>query len=777
MIKKDPSHTSTSVTSAARDYLAGLVVFFVALPLCLGIALASNAPLASGLVSGVIGGIVVGFLSGSHTSVSGPAAGLAAVVGAQIATLGSFENLLAAIIIAGILQIVIGLFRGGFIALFFPSSVIKGLLAAIGVLLILKQIPHILGHDPDPDGEMSFMQPDGRNTLGELLKTIYDLHAGAATVGLACLALLVFWNRTSWLKRLPIPASLVAVSLGVGLNAVFQSLGETWHITASHLVQVPVATSASGLLKFVAFPNLAAFSDPRVYLSGVTIAIVASLETLLNLHAVDNLDPYQRISPPNRELLAQGAGNILAGLFGGLPITSVIVRSSVNISAGGQTRRSAITHGVLLLAAVALIPTVINRIPLASLAAILLVTGLKLASPALFRTMWKEGWRQFLPFVVTVVAIVATDLLIGILIGLAVSIVYILKSSFNNPLIRVLEKHANQDVLRIELSSQVGFFSRARLEQELGSVARGGHVLIDARRTDFIDPDVMDLIDDYRTKTAPARGVEVSFLGLKAHYKEIEDQIQFVDYTTREVRDALTPEAVLNIFFEGNRRFRTGLRLTRDLVRQMSAASRGQAPLAAVLSCMDSRAPVELLFDLGLGDVFSIRVAGNIARNKIMGSLEYGCGVAGAKLIVVLGHTSCGAITAAVELHEKNMSALSATGCDHLDAVVDEIKWAIPAGEAGPSDSDPGRADYLNQIARRNVLRVIASVSTESKKIAALLAEGDVAIVGGLYHIDSGLVEFFDSSGTALSANSQPAAQDLNSARIKQLALETSPKP
>lgn len=755
MRNTDPSKASVSLSASpggARDYLAGLVVFFVALPLCLGIALASNAPLASGLVSGVIGGIVVGFLSGSHTSVSGPAAGLAAVVAAQIATLGSFESLLAATVIAGVLQIVIGLSRGGLIALFFPSSVIKGLLAAIGVLLVLKQIPHILGHDPDPEGEMSFVQPDGRNTLGELLETFYDLHVGAATVGLVCLGLLLLWNRTAWLKRLPVPASLVVVSVGVGMNALFQSFGETWVITESHLVQVPVPTSAFGLLELLSSPKTSAFADPKVYLAGVTIAIVASLETLLNLHAVDRLDPQQRFSPPNRELVAQGTGNILAGMLGGLPITSVIVRSSVNISAGAQSRRSAITHGVLLLLAVALVPAVINRIPLASLAAILLVTGFKLASPPLFRKMWKEGWRQFLPFVITVVAIVVTDLLIGILVGLSVSVAYILKRSYNNPLIRVMEKHASQDVLRIELSSQVGFFSRARLEKELGSVPRGGHVLIDARRTDFIDSDVLDLINDYREKTAPARGIGVSFLGFKDHYKDLEDRIEFVDHTTREVRELLTPAAVLSIFSEGNRRFRTGRRLTRDLIRQMNATSTGQAPLAAVLSCMDSRAPVELLFDLGLGDVFSIRVAGNVARDKIMGSLEYGCSVAGAKLILVLGHTSCGAITAAIDLRESGQSALEATGCDHLAPIVTDIQLAIPAGAVIPAKSDPGRGDYVNHIARRNVLRVMESIQTESKKIAALLAEDNVAIVGGLYHIDSGRVEFFDSSGKDMDA-------------------------
>jgi len=751
MPNTESQSTVSTMPSAVRDYLAGLVVFLVALPLCLGIALASNAPLVSGLISGVIGGIVVGLMSGSHTSVSGPAAGLAAIVAAELATLGSWESLLVAIVIAGLVQILFGFMRVGLISLFFPSSVVKGLLTAIGVLLVLKQIPHLFGHDADAEGDFSFVQPDGRNTFSELFEIVQDLHIGAAAIGLVCLALLVVWSRSATLKKFPVPGAAVVVGVGVLLNAVFQSLGDTWLVTASHLVQVPVPGSATGLTEFLSFPNFAALSDPKVYVAGVTLAIVASLESLLNLHAVDKLDPRQRISPVNRELLAQGTGNVLAGLLGGLPITSVIVRSSVNISAGAQSRRSTITHGVLLLVAVVLVPALLNRIPLSCLAAILLVAGFKLARPSVWKAMWKEGLSQFLPFLITIVAIVGTNLMTGILIGLGVSIAHILKRSFSRSLILIKEKHAAQDVLRIELSSHVGFFSRARLEKELGAIPRGGHVLLDGRRTDFIDPDVLGLIHDFQEKTAPARGVVVSVLGLKDHYDALEDRIEFVDHTTREVRENFTPAGVLSILAEGNRRFRSGHRLTRDLVRQISSTSTGQAPMAAVLSCMDSRAPVELLFDLGLGDVFSIRVAGNIARQKIMGSLEYGCGVAGAKLLLVLGHTSCGAVGAAVELHESHQTALAATGCDHLDPIVDDIQRSIPAGEVGPAKSDPGRADYLNRIARLNVQRVMKSIRSESRKIDALLTSGDVAIVGGLYHIDSGQVDFFDETGAPVA--------------------------
>ena len=336
---------------------------------------------------------------------------------------------------------------------------------------------------------------------------------------------------------------------------------------------------------------------------------MASLETLLNLEAVDKIDPRQRTSPPSRELLAQGIGNVVAGLVGGLPVTSVIVRSSVNINAGGRTKLAAIVHGVLLLVSVVLLPAWLNLIPLSCLAAILLVTGVKLASPALVKQMWDEGRYQFVPFAVTVVAIVLTDLLIGVLIGLAVSIGFILSSNVRRPIRRIVEKHLGGEVVRIELANQVSFLNRAALVRALDEVPRGGHVLLDAQSTDYIDPDVLDLIRDFKEQTAPARGVEVSLLGFRSKY-QLQDQTQYVDYSTRELQSALTPQQVLQILKDGHERFRTGRRLTRDLGRQVNATADGQHPLAVVLSCIDSRTPAELIFDLGVGDIFSVRIAG-----------------------------------------------------------------------------------------------------------------------------------------------------------------------
>lgn len=731
-----------------RDLTAGLVVFLVALPLCLGVALASNAPLFSGILAGIVGGLVVGILSGSHTSVSGPAAGLTAVVAAQIASLGSFDAFLVAVVLAGVIQIALGIFRAGFIAAFFPSSVIKGLLAAIGVILILKQIPHVVGHDSDPMGEDSFIQPDNETTFSELGEAWFHIQPGAALVGLLSILLLVVWDRVKVLKKSPIPAPLVVVLMGVGVSMFLRNLGGEWVIETSHLVQVPVADSPRAFLGFLTYPDFSALSNPKVYVAAFTIAIVASLETLLNLEAVDKLDPEQRSSPPNRELLAQGIGNVTVGLIGGLPMTSVIVRSSVNINAGVKSKLSAIFHGSLLLGCVALVPTLLNQIPLSALAGILLMTGLKLASPKLLKQMWSEGRTQFLPFIITVLAIVLTDLLIGILIGLGVAIGFILHSNMRRPMKKFMEKHATGDeVLRIELSNQVSFFSRAALETTLREIPRGGHVLIDARNTDFIDPDVLDLITDFKNTTAEAHGVQVSLAGFKERYPQIEDRIQYVDYSSREVQNNLTPQRVLEIFQAGNERFRNGNRLVRDLGRQVDATSAGQFPMAVVLSCIDSRSPAELIFDLGLGDIFSVRIAGNIARDKVLGSMEYSCAVAGAKLVLVMGHTSCGAVNAAVDLICSHKTAAEATGCVNLDSLISEIQLSVDMSTCKQPDqwAQGEKAAYANEVSRRNVLRTMRMIRERSSTLDNLVKEGKIAIVGAMYDISTGHVSFFQT--------------------------------
>ncbi len=740
------SPTGRSIQTLSGDLTAGLVVFLVALPLCLGVALASGAPLLSGVVAGVVGGILVGVLSGSQTSVSGPAAGLTAVVAVQIGTLG-FQAFLLAVVLAGLIQIALGVARAGFIAAFFPSGVIKGLLAAIGVILILKQIPHVLGHDPDPEGDMAFQQPDSRNTFSALGELFGRIEPGAAAIGLVSIAVLVVWGRWKLLKQSPIPAPLAVVLLGVGGSLLCRHLGEPWLIESSHLVQVPVADSLAGFLGFLQSPDFSQWANPAVYTAAMMLAAVASLETLLNLEAVDKLDPQQRTSPPSRELLAQGIGNVAAGLIGGLPMTSVIIRSSVNINAGGKTKLAAIVHGVLLLVSVAFLPLWLNEIPLSCLAAILLVTGVKLASPALVKQMWDEGRYQFVPFALTVVAIVLTDLLIGVLIGLAVSIGFILRSNARRPIRRIVEKHMGGAVLRIELANQVSFLNRAALGRTLNEVPRGGHVLLDARSTYYIDPDVLDLIRDFKEKTGPAHGVEVSLLGFRRKY-DLEDQIQYVDYCTRDIQDAVTPGQVLEILKDGHERFRKGERLTRDIGRQVQATASGQHPLAVVLSCIDSRAPIELIFDLGVGDIFSVRIAGNVTGQKVLGSVEYGCAVVGAKLILVMGHTRCGAVTAAVDLFRSTETAAETTGCQHLESIIEEIQQSIdPLAFQGIEQlTEPERESFINAVARRNVLHAVEMILRQSPTLEALVRGGRIAVVGAMYDVVTGDIEFLTDS-------------------------------
>ncbi len=727
------------------DLMAGLVVFFVALPLCLGVALASNAPLFSGLLGGIIGGIVIGSISGSSTSVSGPAAGLTAIVAAQINSLGSFEAFLTAVVIAGVIQIILSIAKMGYLAAFFPSNVIKGLLWAIGAILILKQIPHLFGHDVDPIGNKTFFQADNQNTFTEIAQTLFHIHAGAVIIGFISIALLICWDKIRFLKNSPFPGPVVVIVLSIVFKFLFEGWGSPWALEPSHLVQVPIAESVGHVYHFLMFPDFSALNNRAVLNAGVTIAAVASLETLLNLEAVDKIDPHQRQSPPNRELFAQGVGNILGGLIGALPVTSVIVRSSVNINAGAVSKLSSIFHGILLLLSVIFIPQWLNQIPLSALAAILLVTGIKLASPQLVVQMWNEGKNQFLPFFITIVAILFSDLLVGVLIGLASAICFILHSNIRRPIKTTWERHAAGDeVLHIELPNQVSFFNKAALEKTLKTIHPGGHVLINATNTDYIDPDILDLITDYQSNNAITKDVNVSLVGFKDKYPQLQDRIKYVDYSSREVQENLTPEKILEILREGNTRFREGVRLTRDLGRQLTATSNAQFPMAVILSCIDSRSPVELIFDLSLGDAFSVRIAGNIVSQKILGSIEYGCAVAGAKLILVMGHTSCGAVKASVDFTCSQQTASEATGCANLDSLISEIQECVdPEDCSGYEKWNPYQRDeYLNEVAYKNVLRTIAKIREKSPTINDLVKEGKVAIVGAMYNISTAKVSF-----------------------------------
>ena len=490
------------------DLPSSIVVFLVALPLCLGIALASEAPLISGLISGIIGGIVIGSFSKSSLSVSGPAAGLVVIVLDNVEALGGYAPFILAVSVAGVLQLILGFVKAGIIGLYFPSSVIRGMLAAIGLILILKQIPHLVGFDSDAFGEMEFAQADGNNTFSAILESFNHLTSGSVLIGFICLAILVLWESkfikgNSFLKQ--IPSSVLAVAIGLIINEVLIASGNAMAIGKEHLVSIPILSGEGGISKAFIFPDWSAFGNYQMYLTAITLAIVASLETLLSIEAVDKLDPHKRHTPKNAELKAQGIGNLVSGLIGGLPITAVIVRSSANLDSGAKTKASAILHGIWLLLAVALFASFMNKIPLAALAAILIVVGYKLTKPALFKKMWNVGAQQFIPFVVTILAILFTDLLIGIIIGLCVGIFFILRANYKVPYQYYkdgFEAEPGREAIRIELSEHVSFLNKARLQTALDKLPDGCHVMIDASRSMEIEYDVMDVIEDFKASAA-----------------------------------------------------------------------------------------------------------------------------------------------------------------------------------------------------------------------------------------------------------------------------------
>ncbi|MEZ5009472.1 MAG: SulP family inorganic anion transporter [Chitinophagales bacterium] len=511
------------------DIPASIVVFFVALPLCLGIALASGAPLFSGLIAGIVGGIVVGSLSGSKIGVSGPAAGLAAIVLTAIGTLGSYENFLVAVVLGGIIQLIFGILRAGIIGYYFPSSVIKGMLSGIGIIIILKQIPHFFGYDADPEGDWAFFQVDGENTFSEIINTVNHIQPGSALIGIIGLAILIFWDKVLSKKGKffqVVQGPLVAVVLSIVFYVVTKS-HDVLAIASSHLVSVPVPDDISSFLGQFSFPNFSVITNPEVWIVAFTIALVASLETLLCVEATDKLDPNKNVTPTNRELLAQGTGNILSGLIGGLPITQVIVRSSANIQSGGKSKMSAIIHGFLLLISVMIIPSLLNMIPLSVLAAILLVVGYKLAKPELFKKMYDLGWKQFLPFIVTILGIVFIDLLYGIGLGLAVGVIVILIKSYQNShFLHIEGETATNRKVKMTLAEEVTFFNKGAILKELDRLEENSYLELDVRKTRYLDNDIIEILEDFAVK-AKERNITIKLVSERGAVENPPSYIEF----------------------------------------------------------------------------------------------------------------------------------------------------------------------------------------------------------------------------------------------------------
>ncbi|CAM3865565.1 SulP family inorganic anion transporter [Flavobacterium jumunjinense] len=511
-----------------NDIPASIVVFFVALPLCLGIALASDAPPLSGLISGIIGGIVVGLISKSKIGVSGPAAGLAAIVASAISSLGSFELFLSAVVLAGVIQILFGIVRLGVIGYFFPNSVIKGMLTGIGIIIILKQIPHFFGYDNEAEGADSFIEQSGENTFSAIINVFDNITLGSFIIGLIGLIIIIFWDNVLTKKHhffKIVQGSLVAVFIGTILQ-VFFSNNASLLIEGKHLVQVPAPDNLSGFLEHLKFPDFSQIFSSDVILIAFTLALVASLETLLSVEATDKLDPEKNITPTNRELFAQGIGNIFSGLIGGLPITQVIVRSSANVQSNAKTKLSAILHGFLLLISVLAIPMLLNHIPKSVLASILIIVGFKLAKPSLFKKMFNLGWTQFVPFIITVVFIVFKDLLWGIFIGLFIGVIVILVKSYQNSFFLHKSESKDPEVVKMTFAEEITFLNKATIQRELFNLPENSRLELDIRKTTYLDNDIVEILEDF---VVQAKNKNI-FVLLKSERGEVDNPSSYIEF-------------------------------------------------------------------------------------------------------------------------------------------------------------------------------------------------------------------------------------------------------
>ncbi|MEE9355827.1 MAG: carbonic anhydrase family protein [Methylococcaceae bacterium] len=727
--KRDKSYT---INSLRHDLPASTAVFLIALPLCLGIALASGAPLFSGLIAGIIGGIVVGRLSNSALGVSGPAAGLVIIVSKAIAELG-YEAFLLAVSLAGIIQVIMGLLNAGIVGFYFPSAVINGLLSGIGIILFLKQIPHAFGYDRDYEGDISFFQSDHYTTLTELGHMVDFISPGAIFISLISLGVLWLWE-TDWFNKFWlskwIHGALATVITGVVLNQLFINQYPQWALSSNHLVTLPVAENLTELLNFFTLPDFTQLSNPDIYIIAVTMAIISSLETLLSVEATDKLDPYKRITPKNRELKAQGLGNFCSGLIGGLPITQVVVRSSANIQYGGRTKMSAIMHGVLLLMAGLLIPELLNKIPLASLAAILLVVGYKLAKPSLFKRLYQVGVYHFIPFLATILGMVFTDMLTGIAIGMGFALFFILLENLKVGFYLHRQHKANKTIIR--LSESVTFLNKANIFQLLDELPNGSSMVIDATDSKYIDYDIYEIIQNFRVE-AKRKKIKLVIQNLRGF--GVLPPVNRVLPVSKESQQTLTPMDILETLKAGNARFVNNLKSHRNFLEQVDESIDGQFPVAIILSCIDSRTSSELIFDQGLGDIFSVRVAGNIINDDILGSMEFACKLAGSKIIVVLGHSHCGAIK----------GACNDVKLDHLTGLLKKIQPAIKSVEKGHFARISHQDSILEeQVAERNVEIMVEQIKERSQLLRSMAIAGEIGVIGAMHDIETGEVSFYD---------------------------------
>lgn len=709
-----------------QDILASIVVFLVAIPLCLGVALAAGAPIYSGLISGIIGGILVGILSQSQLSVSGPSAAIVAIIMSALSQLQHYETVLLAIFIAGILQMLAGYKKCGFFADFLPNNVIQGMLSAIGILLIIKQIP-IAFTITKNFAELKDVLIDSAEGIGfhPLMNLSFHLNSGGFILSLMALGIMLSMEKSKKPLLQALPSAIIVVIIGSLINQWFIHQKS---IFAQHLplmVSIPQYDNLTHIWLSLAKPDWSQWLNPQVYFFALLIAAVISLESLMNISATEKIDPSHQLVNKDQELWAQGIGNAIAALFGGIPLSSVIVRTSVNIQSKAKTKVSTILHGFLLLLSFCFIPHVLNQIPLCILSSILIFTGYKLTKPKIFISIFQQGMHRFLPFIVTIISIVGFNLLIGIILGLITHLFFILRSNSQARIDIIQEVYPQGITNRLVLPQQTTFLNKASLIAELKSIPKDSQLIIDARFTEFMDKEIIEYLEEFKEHLAPQKNISLNLMGFKSNYT-IHDHIDFINVTTYDAQSILTPLDVLEILKQGNQRFLKDQRIHRSNMMDIQHTAQTQHPIAVVLGCIDSRVPVETIFDMTFGDLFCIRIAGNVVNDDVLASIEYACHIIGAKLIVVLGHTRCGAITAACQNIEEG----------HMTQLLNKIKPAIQIQEKNQLSPD------IEKITHLNIAHSMLEIKNRSSILANLLNKNKIGMVGAVYDVTSGQVHF-----------------------------------
>lgn len=712
-----------------NDFLASIVVFLVAIPLCLGVALATGAPIYSGLISGIAGGIIVGILSQSQLSVSGPSAAIVAILISAISQLQQFETVLLAIFLAGILQILAGYKKCGFFADYLPNNVIQGMLSAIGILLIIKQLP-ISFTITKNFAELKDVLIDSAEGIGfhPLMNLSFHLNSGGMILTLMSLGGMLFLERTKIHLLQFLPGSIVVVLLGTLVNQWFIHEKSIFAQHIPLMVNIPEYDSLSHIWSNLAKPDWTQWLNPQVYFFAFLIAAVISLETLMNISATEKIDPKHQSVNKDQELFAQGIANAIAALFGGLPLSSVIVRTSVNIQSKAKTKLSTILHGLFLLISFCFIPQLLNQIPLCILSSILIFTGYKLTKPKIYISIYQQGINRFLPFIVTLISIVCLNLLLGIILGLITHLFFILRSNSQARIDIIQEIYPQGITNRLVLPQQATFLNKASLIAELKAIPRDSQLIIDARFTEFMDKEIMEYLEEFKEQQAPQRNISLNLIGFKKDYT-IHDHIDFINVTTYDAQSVLTPQDVLDILKQGNQRFLNDQIIHRSNMMDIQYTAQTQHPIAIVLGCIDSRVPVETIFDMTFGDLFCIRIAGNVVNDDILASIEYACHIMGAKLIVVLGHTRCGAVNAACQQNVKE---------GHITQLLEKIKPAIEVQQQHFNKSDENGVIHLN------IAHSILEIKHRSAIIENLIKHEKIGIVGAVYDVTSGHVQFSD---------------------------------